>query len=67
MILDTYGRILAESRKAGDDMVVAQLCGSLLEHSTGRSWIQARRPELYSVLTQRTGKERDTRSLKFAE
>ena len=67
MILDPYGRILAESRKAGDDMVVAQLCGSLIEQSTGRAWIQARRPDLYNMLTQATGNERDTRSLKFAE
>ncbi len=67
MILDPYGRILAESRKAGDDIVVAQLCGPLIEHSTGRAWIQARRPDLYSMLTQATGNERDTRSLKFAE
>jgi predicted amidohydrolase len=67
MILDPYGRILAESRKAADDMVVAQLCGSLIEHSTGRAWIQARRPDLYGMLTQATGKERDTRSLKFSE
>jgi predicted amidohydrolase len=67
MILDPYGRILAESRKAGDDIVVAQLCGSLIEHSTGRAWIQARRPDLYGMLTQATGNERDTRSLKFAE
>ena len=67
MILDPYGRILAESRTAGDDMVVAQLCGSLIEHSTGRAWIQARRPDLYGMLTKATGNERDTRSLKFAE
>jgi predicted amidohydrolase len=67
MVLDPYGRVLVESQTAGDDMVVAQLCGSLLEHSTGRAWIQARRPELYHALTERTGRERDTRSLKFSE
>jgi predicted amidohydrolase len=67
MILDPYGRILVESRRAGDDMVVAQLCGNLIEHSTGRAWIQARRPHLYRVLAESTGNERDTRSLKFAE
>jgi predicted amidohydrolase len=67
MILNPYGRILVESRRAGDDMVTAGLCGELLAQSTGRSWIQARRPELYGSLTEHTGRERDTRSLKFAE
>ena len=67
MILDPYGRVLAESRKAGDDMVVAPLDGELLKESTGRSWMQARRPELYAPLTQRTGIERDARALKFEE
>ena len=35
MILDPYGRILAETWKADDDMVIADLDASLLEHSTG--------------------------------
>ena len=48
-------------------MVVADLDASLLEHATGRLWIQARRPELYGPLTLRTGKERDTREIKFSE
>ncbi len=55
MILDPYGGIIVESRKADDDMVVARLDGSLLEQSTGRGWMQARRPELYSPLTVRSG------------
>jgi predicted amidohydrolase len=65
MILDPYGRILAETWKADDDMVVAELDASLLEHSTGRMWMAARRPELYRPLSERTGRERDTRELKF--
>ncbi len=65
MILDPYGRILVESSKAADDMVVATLDGALLPASTGRMWMSARRPELYGPLTKRTGAERDTRSLKF--
>ena len=65
MILDPYGRILAETSRANDDMVVAELDASLLERSTGRMWIQARRPELYHPLTVPTGAERDTRSIKF--
>ena len=67
MILDPYGHILSESREPADDMVVAELCGDLLPHSTGRKWIQARRPELYRPLTIPTGLERSTRALKFEE
>jgi predicted amidohydrolase len=67
MILDPYGRILIETWKAADDMVVTDLDGALLEHATGREWIKARRPDLYGLLTQRTGRERDTHQLKFEE
>jgi predicted amidohydrolase len=65
MILDPYGRILAETHQAADAMIVADLDASLLETATGRRWIRARRPELYGPLTVRTGHERDTRELKF--
>jgi predicted amidohydrolase len=67
MILDPYGRIVAETWKAGDDMVIADLDASLLERATGREWIAARRPKLYKPLTVATGLERDTRQLKFEE
>jgi predicted amidohydrolase len=67
MILDPYGRVLAETWKAGDDMVVADLDASLLEKATGRLWIQARRPELYRELAVPTGRERDTHQLKLEE
>ena len=65
MILDPYGRILAETWKAGDDMVVADLDASLLEVSTGKRWIKTRRPELYTLLTVPTGNEQDTRTVRF--
>jgi len=65
MILDPYGRILAETHLAADAMVVADLDASLLATATGRRWIRARRPELYGPLTVRTGLEQDTRELKF--
>ncbi|PYV10856.1 MAG: acyltransferase [Acidobacteria bacterium] len=65
MILDPYGRILAETWKAGEDMVVADLDASLLDQSTGRRWITTRRPELYGPLARATGRERDTRSVRF--
>jgi predicted amidohydrolase len=66
-ILDPYGRVLAETSKAGDDMVVADLDASLLERATGRLWIQARRPELYRELAVPTGREKDVHQLKFEE
>jgi predicted amidohydrolase len=65
MILDPYGRILAETWKTDDDMVVADLNASLLEVSTGRRWIVTRRPELYESLTVPTGLEQDTRTVRF--
>ena len=67
MVLDPYGRILAETGRAGDDMVVADLDASLLEKATGRLWIQARRPALYGELSVPTGRERDAHQLKFEE
>ena len=65
MIIDPYGRILAETWKAADDMVVADLDAGLPDVSTGRRWIRTRRPELYSPLTVPTGVERDTREVRF--
>jgi len=67
MILDPYGRILAETGKAGDDLVLADLDASLLAESTGRLWIRARRPQLYGPLAVPTGQECETRKLKFQE
>ena len=67
MILDPYGRILAETWKADDAMVIADLDASLLADATGRNWIRARRPDLYTPLTVPTGLECDTRTLKFEE
>ncbi len=67
MVLDPYGRILAETWKAEETMVVADLDRGLLGEATGRLWMQARRPELYGPLTIRTGKERGAHQLKFEE
>ena len=64
-ILDPYGRILAETWRADDDMIVADLDASLREHCTGVRWIKTRRPELYQSLATPTGLERDTRSVRF--
>jgi predicted amidohydrolase len=67
MVLDPYGEIIAESRAAGDAIVVADLDASLLETSSGRRWLRARRPELYGSLAVRTGNEQDTRRVRFGE
>ncbi|MEU5864360.1 MULTISPECIES: nitrilase family protein [unclassified Nonomuraea] len=66
MVIDPYGRILGETWKAGDDMVIADLDLSLLPLSTGRRWLQGRRPELYDILTRRFGDEREPRAARFA-
>jgi len=65
MILDPYGDILAETWKAGEDMVIADLDPKLLDMCTGRRWIKTRRPELYGILSSATGKEEDTRKIRF--
>jgi len=65
MLIDPYGRILAETWAAGDKMVVADLDMSLLETATGRRWIRTRRPELYGPLAVPTGDEVSTRVARF--
>jgi predicted amidohydrolase len=67
MVLDPYGRVLAETGSAGDDTVVADLDASLLEKATGRLWMKARRPELYAEIARPTGLERDVHQLKYEE
>ncbi len=65
MILDPYGRILSESTALEDDMAIAALDPTLRERCTGARWIRARRPELYAPLARPTGREQDTRSVRF--
>lgn len=62
-----YGEIIAETRATGDAIVVADLDAALLETSSGRRWLRARRPELYESLTRPTGREQTTRSVRFGE
>lgn len=52
MIIDPYGEIIAESRALGDDVVVGLLTNDKIEGSSGRRYIRARRPELYSKLVE---------------
>ena len=67
MILDPYGEILVETGRADDDMIIADLDGETIPTSSGRRWLDARRPELYRPLCIPTGRERDTRSVRFYE
>jgi predicted amidohydrolase len=67
MILDPYGRIIVETWRAGDEMVIADLDASLLDNNTGRHWMRARRPGLYNLLSQSMGTEADTREVRFKE
>ena len=67
MIIDPYGRILAETCIADDALVIADLDLSLLPLATGRRWIRGRRPELYGLLTDRRGYELDPRQARFSQ
>lgn len=67
MILDPYGRILAETWKADDDMVIADLDAELRTNCTGVRWIKTRRPDLYKPLTIPTGMEEDIRKVRFGD
>ena len=66
MILDPYGDLLAETWRAADDLVVADLDPDLRKMCTGVRWIRSRRPELYAELAETTGRERDTRYVRFS-
>ena len=65
MVIDPYGRILAETWKAGDDMVIAELDTELLETSSGRRWMRCRRPELYRDIAKTSGDEISAREARF--
>ncbi len=66
MIIDCYGRIINETWKAEDEMVVAELDMSLQEASTGRRWMKGRKPWLYERLVVESGDEIDPRSARFS-
>ena len=65
MIIDPYGEILAETWRADDDMVVADLDAERLNRCFGQRLIQSRRPDLYGMIAVPTGKEQDTRRIRF--
>lgn len=65
MILDPYGDILTETWKAEDKMVIADLDPQVLDKCTGTRWMATRRPDLYDSLVKFTGREQDTRAVRF--
>lgn len=65
MIIDPYGRIIAESTAIEDDIVTALIDLTLVDESSGQRWMSGRRPELYSVLSARRGDERSARATRF--
>ncbi len=67
MIIDCYGRILNETSRPQDTMVVADLDLTLLPLCTGRRWMRGRRPELYNVLTESSGQELDPLNARFSD
>jgi predicted amidohydrolase len=67
MIVDCYGRIVAETWEAKDRLVVAEADLDLLPLCSGRRWMRARRPELYGILVKRFGNELDPRQAHYAE
>jgi predicted amidohydrolase len=52
MILDPFGEILAETNSFEDEVVVALLTPEKITQSSGRRYLQARRPELYNKLVE---------------
>jgi predicted amidohydrolase len=66
MILDPYGRIVAETPVPDEAVVTADLDLDLVPLATGRRWLRGRRPELYGLLTQRMGDELDPRAARFS-
>lgn len=67
MLIDCYGRIINETWRARDEMVVGELDLSLLDRCTGRRWMRGRRPELYEPLVQRTGTELQPIDARFSD
>jgi predicted amidohydrolase len=66
MVIDPYGRIIAETPVPGEAVVLADFDLDLVPRATGRRWIRGRRPELYDILTRR-GDELDPRAARFSE
>jgi len=61
MIIDPYGEIVAECHALRDEVVVALCTPDKIEHSGGRRYIRARRPELYAKLVEPVPEHEKTR------
>ena len=67
MILDPYGDVLAETWKAGEEIVIADLKAETRAMCTGVRWIRSRRPDLYVDVATPTGCEQDIRTVRFSK
>ncbi|MCB0284800.1 MAG: nitrilase family protein [Calditrichaeota bacterium] len=67
MVIDCYGRIINETSQAKDDIVFAEIDLTMLEKCTGRRWIRGRRPDLYELISKKTGNELEPRAARFSE
>jgi predicted amidohydrolase len=52
MVLDPFGEIIAECRALDDDLCLAQCTREKIELSSGRRYLRARRPDLYTPLVE---------------
>ena len=67
MVIDCYGRIINETWRARDELVVGDCDLSLLDRCTGRRWMRGRRPELYHRLAERDGRELSPIDARFSD
>lgn len=67
MVIDCYGRIINETWRARDELVVGDCDLSLLDRCTGRRWLRGRRPELYQRLAERDGRELSPIDARFSD
>ena len=65
MIIGPYGDILAETWKADNVLVTADLDPDELTMCTGRRWMRSRRPELYGSISTPTGLEEEIGKVRF--
>ena len=52
MVIDPFGEVVTECHNLADDICIANCTNDKLQQASGRRYLKARRPELYSPLTQ---------------
>lgn len=67
MILDCYGRIVHETWRAADAIVIGDIDTALLPLCTGRRRLRGRRPELYHVPAVSNGDELAPRAARCSD